>query len=66
MKRLHFFKERGIKDNAIADMLSFLTFKEVKKDEFVIEYGQAGDEFYIILEGQCEFLVPDQQDDEFS
>ena len=37
-----------------------MTYKEVKKDEFVIEYGTTGDEFYLILDGECEVLVPSQ------
>ena len=37
-----------------------MSYKEVKQDEFVIEYGTTGDEFYLILEGECEVLVPSQ------
>ena len=39
--------------------MNFMTLKEMKKDEFVIEYGSLGDEFYVILEGECEVTVPD-------
>ena len=60
INNLPFFKDRGLKDAAIADTLSLMTYKEVKKDEFAIEYGSAGDEFYLILEGECEVLVPNQ------
>ena len=42
-----------------------MTYKEVKQNEFACEYGTAGDEFYVILEGECEFLVPNEKDDEF-
>ena len=31
----------------------------MKKDEFAIEYGSFGEEFYVILEGELEILVPD-------
>ena len=55
-----FFKERGLEENAISDTLRLLTFKELKKDDFVIEHGTVGDEFYIILEGECEVIVPDR------
>ena len=37
-----------------------MTYKEIKQNEFACEYGDAGDEFYIILEGECEFLVPNE------
>ena len=66
VKNLPFFKDRGLKNTAIAETLSLMNYKEVKKDEFVIEYGQTGDEFYLILEGEVEVLVPStQQIDEF-
>ena len=55
-----FFKDRGLRDNAIADTLSLMTLKEVEQDEFVIEYGTFGDEFYVLLEGDCEVLVPEK------
>ena len=42
-----------------------MTFKEVKKDDFAIEFGTYSDEFYLILEGECEVLVPDKQNDDF-
>ena len=60
-----FFKERNLKDTAIVDTLSLMTFKEMKKDEFVIEYGSFGEDFYLILEGECEVLVPDSSNGEF-
>ena len=41
-----------------------MTYKHVKKDQFVIEYGDTGDEFYLILDGECEVLVPPKQMDE--
>ena len=60
-----FFKDRGLKDTAISDTLSLMTFKELKQDEFVIEYGSFGEEFYVILEGECEILVPDTSSEDF-
>lgn len=59
IKHIPFFKERGLKDSAILDTLSLFTFKEMKKDEFVIDYGSFSSEFYVILQGECEVLVPD-------
>ena len=35
-----------------------MTYKEKDEDEFVIEYGTYGTEFYVILEGECEVMVP--------
>ena len=64
IKNLPFFKDRGLKNTAIAETLSHMTYKHVKKDQFVIEYGDTGDEFYLILDGECEVLVPPKQMDE--
>ena len=60
VKDLPFFRERGLKDNAISDTLRLMHYKEAEADELVIEYGTMGDEFYVLLEGECEVLVPDQ------
>ena len=65
VKNIPFFKDRGLKDTAISETLSHMTYKEVKKDEFIIECGTFGDEFYLILEGECEVLVPDKQSEVF-
>ena len=38
--------------------------KESNEGDLVIEYGTSGDEFYVLLEGECEVLVPDQNHDQ--
>ena len=60
LKDLPFFKDRGLNEAAIQETMNLMTLKELKKDEFVIEYGSFGDEFYLIIEGECEVLIPDQ------
>jgi len=65
VKHIPFFKERGLRDTAILDTLSLMTYKEIKKDEFVIEYGSFGEEFYLIIEGEVEVLVPDISSEDF-
>ena len=42
-----------------------MTYKEVKKDELIIEYGSEGKEFYLILEGETEVIIPDKDSDDF-
>jgi CRP-like cAMP-binding protein len=66
VKNLPFFMDRGLKETSILDALSLMTYKEVKKDDFVIEFGTFSDEFYLILEGECEVLVPDKESDDFT
>ena len=61
VNKLPFFKERNMNNNAIADMMSLMTLRQVPKDEFVIQYGDDGEEFYVILSGDCEILIPDKK-----
>lgn len=65
LKNVPFFRDRELQDTAITETLSLMTFKEMEADDFVIEYGTFGDEFYVILDGECEVLVPNQQTDLF-
>lgn len=60
VKDLPFFRERGLKDNAITDTLRLMHYKEAEAGDLIVEYGTMGDEFYVLLEGECEVLVPDQ------
>ena len=64
VKDLPFFRERGLKDTAITDTFRFMHLKESNEGDLVIEYGTSGDEFYVLLEGECEVLVPDQNHDQ--
>ena len=64
VKGLPFFKDRGLKDTAITETLSLMTFKQMRADEVVIDYGSFGDEFYVILEGEVEGMVPDKRVEE--
>ena len=66
VKNLEFFHERRLKDTAISETLGLMTFKEARAEELVIECGADGDEFYLILEGECEVLVPAGESDEYS
>ena len=43
-----------------------MTYKGSRAEELVIECGAEGDEFYLILEGECEVLVPAGDSDEFA
>lgn len=64
IKKLEFFKQRSLSDHSMADIFAIMKYKEVKKDDFVVQYGEEGNHFFIILEGQCEVLVPPKEDKE--
>lgn len=57
-KTLPFFKNRDLSETAIAEVLALMTLREVNEDQFVIEFGDRGDEFFLILEGDVEVLIP--------
>ena len=42
----------------MVDLLGLMTLKEVDQDEMIIEYGEMGEEFFLILDGEVEILVP--------
>ena len=42
-----------------------MSYKEYEKDEFVIEHGEKGEDFYLILDGCCEVLVPNKKDEAY-
>ncbi len=43
-----------------------MSYKEFDKDEFVIEHGTKGEDFYLILEGICEVLVPNKNNETYN
>ena len=44
-------EKRELNAFAIADLLQLMTYIECEKDEILLEYGDVGDKFYLILEG---------------
>ena len=54
-----FFKQRGIKDGVLLDILTCMEFLECEKEKVVFEIGSEGDLFYLILDGVIEITIPD-------
>jgi hypothetical protein len=54
-----FFKQRGIKDGVLLDILTCMEFLECEKEKVVFEIGSQGDLFYLILDGVIEITIPD-------
>jgi CRP-like cAMP-binding protein len=61
IQNIPFFKERGIQGQTLLDLVACMSFKTVKKDVYVVEYGDVGDEFYLILDGAVEVQIPDKR-----
>ena len=59
MRKLEFFKnKRYITQMEYKELSLSLDYLEIKKDENIIEYGDEGDLFYIILSGEVKVEVP--------
>ena len=58
VRDIPFFKDRELKDQAMAEILSLFKIHKVPKSQFVFEYGTFGTEFYFILDGTVEILLP--------
>lgn len=54
-----FFKQRGIKDGVLLDILTCMEFLECEKEKVVFEIGSQGDLFYLILDGVIEITIPE-------
>lgn len=61
IKDIPFFKERSLTGPLLLDIVSCMEFKQVPKDNYVFEYGDGGDLFYLILSGSVEVQIPAAQ-----
>lgn len=56
---IHFFKDRGITGTMLNDIVGLMSYKKMLKGEYVFEFGDVGDKFYLILDGSVEIQIPD-------
>ena len=59
VKDIPFFKERKMEDSAILEIVNAMVVKGVPADRPVIEYGDVGDKFYLVLCGNVNISIPD-------
>ena len=60
MENIRFFKERKIKTKELFEICNGLEYFKSPENSYVIKYGEEGDKFYIILQGQVSVWVPVQ------
>ena len=41
------------------DIVGLMSYKKMLKGEYVFEFGDVGDKFYLILDGSVEIQIPD-------
>ena len=59
VKDIPFFKDRQLDDSAIIEIVNAMTLRSVPADKYVMEYGDAGDHFYLLLCGHVNISIPD-------
>jgi CRP-like cAMP-binding protein len=58
MKRVQFFRERNVRDADYPFIIEALKYQFFKRDETIMNWGDLGDKFYIIIKGSVKVLVP--------
>ena len=59
LKNIQFFQSRKyITYTDYRDLSHSLEFIDVPKNQYIINFGEQGDKFYIILKGEVSVLVP--------
>ena len=46
-------------EDTLLEVVNCLSFQEMKKGETVMEFGDVGNKFYLILQGEVEIHIPD-------
>jgi len=59
IKDIPFFKERQIEGPILLDLVGCMEYMNCEKDQYVFEYGDLGEYFYLILSGSVEIQIPD-------
>ena len=59
MKEIPYFKERGMEDMALHEVFKVMKLITVPSGKNVVEYGDIGENFYFILHGKVDILIPD-------
>lgn len=59
MNGIEFFKERKIKPKDLVDICQRLKYEVVSAGKNVIQFGEYGDKFFVILSGEVSVWLPD-------
>lgn len=58
MKEVDFFKQRKVKDSDFPDIIEALKYEFYKKGDTIMHWGDFGENFYILINGEVKVLVP--------
>ena len=59
VKDIPFFKDRNMEDSAVLEIVNAMRLKNVPANKYVIEYGDVGHNFYLVLHGHVNISIPD-------
>ena len=58
MREVQFFQEREIKDQDFLEIVSALKYETFKRKQVIFHFGDLGDKFYILIQGEVGVLIP--------
>ena len=58
IKDLKFFKDRNIADNDLQEITKVLSIERFAPGEVIMNYGEKGDKFYVIVQGLALVRIP--------
>lgn len=58
IKGLKFFKERNIYDLDLQEVTNVLKFEKFSPGEIIMNFGEKGDKFYVIVQGLALVRIP--------
>ena len=58
MRNIDFFREREIKIADMLDIMSCIQYERFSSEEVIMNWGELGEKFYILMEGQVSVLIP--------
>ena len=59
VSELQFFKERSeLKEAELRELVQAFSLIEIKQGQNIINYGEPGENFYVILRGKCGVQIP--------
>ena len=61
LKNVQFFKERKIKNRDLEELVSAFRFEKFEAGEQIMEYGEPGEKFYVMIKGIVSVSVPNSE-----
>jgi len=59
IKEIPYFKERKMEEMALIEVFKVMKLMTIPADKNVLEYGDIGENFYFIMHGKVDILIPD-------